>query len=128
MAENNFQLRVRKRGYNFAPRPASPESNFQLRVRKDFLDRLRTSPQIRSSAEQNFQLRVRRKPASAEQNFQLRVRRSAADPSFQAYQRQVRDLLQHQNLLQKIRERRFGGAQTFDDNFQLRVRRSPEET
>ena len=128
MAENNFQLRVRKRGYNFAPRPASPESNFQLRVRKDFLDRLRQSPQIRSSAEQNFQLRVRRKPNSAEQNFQLRVRRSAADhPSFQA--RQVRNL--HQNLLQKIRERRLfgdGGAQSFDDNFQLRVRRAPEVT
>ena len=75
MAENNFQLRVRKRG--------SPESNFQLRVRKDFLDRLRSSaispPQIRSSAEDNFQLRVRRGPSNAERNFQLRVRRS--DPS-----------------------------------------------
>jgi len=107
MAENNFQLRVRKRG--------SPESNFQLRVRKDFLDRLRSSaispPQIRSSAEDNFQLRVRRGPSNAERNFQLRVRRS--DPST------LRD-----NLLGKIRDRRFQP----DQNFQLRVRRSPELT
>merc|ERR1712083_1150222 len=111
MAENNFQLRVRKRG--------SPESNFQLRVRKDFLDRLRASPQIRSSAEQNsnFQLRVRRKPSSAERNFQLRVRRS--DP-LDTYQRSLRE-----TLLEKIRDRRFNAA---DHNFQLRVRRSPEFT
>jgi len=109
MAENNFQLRVRKRG--------SPESNFQLRVRKDFLDRLRASPQIRSSAEDNFQLRVRRKPSSAERNFQLRVRRS--DP-LETYQRSLR-----QTLLDKIRDRRFNSA---DHNFQLRVRRSPEFT
>merc|ERR1711935_1116484 len=109
MAENNFQLRVRKRG--------SPESNFQLRVRKDFLDRLRASPQIRSSAEQNsnFQLRVRRKPSSAERNFQLRVRRS--DPN----------LSLRQTFLEKIRERRFQPL-VADKNFQLRVRRSPELT
>merc|ERR1711962_1542284 len=94
MAENNFQLRVRKRG--------SPESNFQLRGRKDFLDRLRASPQIRSSAEENFQFRVRR-----------------SDP-LETYQRSLR-----QTLLDKIRDRRFNSA---DHNFQLRVRRSPEFT
>merc|ERR1712086_372297 len=87
MAENNFQLRVRKRG--------AAENNFQLRVRKDFMDRLRNPPQIRSSAEDNFQLRVRRKPSSAERNFQLRVRRS--DPN----------LSLRQTFLEKIRERRF---------------------
>ena len=50
MAENNFQLRVRKRGSDFGHQPSlrnSAESNFQLRVRKDFLDRLRSSPQVR---------------------------------------------------------------------------------
>merc|ERR1739846_231904 len=114
MAENNFQLRVRKRGSDFGQQPSlrnSAESNFQLRVRKDFLDRLRSSPQIRSSAEDNFQLRVRRKPSSAERNFQLRVRRS--DP-LDTYQRSLR-----QTLLEKIRDRRFNSA---DHNFQLRVR------
>ena len=50
-AENNFQLRVRKRA---GPRA---ESNFQLRVRKNILDRLRAMPQTRSAAEDNFQLR-----------------------------------------------------------------------
>ena len=50
-AENNFQLRVRKRA---GPRA---ESNFQLRVRKNILDRLRAMPQTRSAAENNFQLR-----------------------------------------------------------------------
>lgn len=118
MAENNFQLRVRKRGVEFA-KPLSAESNFQLRVRKDFLDRLRESPHIRSSAEENFQLRVRRKPSMAERNFQLRVRR--ADPDvLDAYQRSVR-----RSLLERMRDRRFGQS---DDNFQLRVRRSPEAT
>lgn len=107
MAENNFQLRVRKRG--------AAENNFQLRVRKDFMDRLRNPPQIRSSAEDNFQLRVRRKPSSAERNFQLRVRRS--DPN----------LSLRQNFLEKIRERRFQPLAA-DQNFQLRVRRSPELT
>merc|ERR1712018_38331 len=95
MAENNFQLRVRKRGLGMPLHSA--ESNFQLRVRKDFLDRLRSSPQICSSAEDNFQLRVRRKPSSAERNFQLRVRRS--DPNnADTYQRSLR-----QTLLEKIR-------------------------
>ena len=107
MAENNFQLRVRKRG--------AAENNFQLRVRKDFMDRLRNPPQIRSSAEDNFQLRVRRKPSSAERNFQLRVRRS--DPN----------LSLRQTFLEKIRERRFQPLAA-DKNFQLRVRRSPELT
>merc|ERR1711997_1306514 len=65
-------LRDRRRG-------SMAENNFQLRVRKDFMDHLRNPPQIRSSAEDNFQLRVRRKPSSAERNFQLRVRRS--DPN-----------------------------------------------
>merc|ERR1711935_316723 len=107
MAENNFQLRVRKRG--------AAENNFQLRVRKDFMDRLRNPPQIRSSAEDNFLLRVRRKPSSAERNFQLRVRRS--DPN----------LSLRQTFLEKIRERRFQPLAA-DKNFQLRVRRSPELT
>jgi hypothetical protein len=107
MAENNFQLRVRKRG--------AAENNFQLRVRKDFMNRLRNPPQIRSSAEDNFQLRVRRKSSSAERNFQLRVRRS--DPN----------LSLRQTFLEKIRERRFQPLAA-DQNFQLRVRRSPELT
>lgn len=68
-SDNNFQLRVRKRGFNDNRQAA--ESNFQLRVRKDFLDRIRQTPQIRSSAEQNFQLRVRRQPDS---NFQVILR------------------------------------------------------
>jgi len=114
MAENNFQLRVRKRGS-----PVQSNSNFQLRVRKDFMDQLRTSPQTRSSAENNFQLRVRRKPSSAERNFQLRVRRSDSNPQ-DSYQRSLR-----QTLLERIRDRRFNSA---DNNFQLRVRRSPELT
>jgi len=112
MAENNFQLRVRKRG--------SPESNFQLRVRKDFMDRLRSSPQLRSSAEDNFQLRVRRKPSSAERNFQLRVRRSDPNLLDTLHQRSLR-----RTILDGIRDRRFNSA---DQNFQLRVRRSPELT
>jgi len=116
MAENNFQLRVRKRGIGY-DKPLSAESNFQLRVRKDFLDRIREAPQIRSNAESNFQLRVRRKPTMAERNFQLRVRRG--DPGMMdAYQRSVR-----RSLLERMRERRFAKS---DDNFQLRVRRSPE--
>ncbi len=120
-AENNFQLRVRKRSQDYSPLAA--ESNFQLRVRKSFLDRLRQNPQLRSAAEDNFQLRVRRKPSTAEQNFQLRVRRS--NPmAWEAYQRQAR-MLNQQNLLEKIRDRRFG-QQVMDDNFQLRVRRSAE--
>ena len=65
-AENNFQLRVRKRAQPLAG------SNFQLRVRKDLLDRIRSVPQIRSPAENNFQLRVRRGRPGAERNFQLR--------------------------------------------------------
>lgn len=86
-AENNFQLRVRKRGQSFSPKPMA-ESNFQLRVRKDLLDRYRSVPQIRSSAaESNFQLRVRKSyPMAAENNFQLRVRKPypmAAENNFQ---------------------------------------------
>ena len=114
MADNNFQLRVRKRSRGISL--PSAESNFQLRVRKDFLDRIRESPHIRSSAENNFQLRVRRGPSHAERNFQLRVRKS--DPEM--YQREAR-----QTLLEKIRDRRFGQRMA-DNNFQLRVRRSPE--
>ena len=116
MADNNFQLRVRKRSRGISL--PSAESNFQLRVRKDFLDRIRESPHIRSSAENNFQLRVRRGPSHAERNFQLRVRKS--DPEM--YQREAR-----QTLLEKIRDRRFGQRMA-DNNFQLRVRRSPEST
>merc|ERR1712223_62184 len=126
MAENNFQLRVRKRGSDFGHQPSlrnSAESNFQLRVRKDFLDRLRSSPQIRSSAEDNFQLRVRRKPSSAERNFQLRVRRSDPNSNADTYQRSLR-----QTLLDKIRDRRFNPLSSAGQNSQLRVRRSPEIT
>merc|ERR1712223_1183907 len=126
MAENNFQLRVRKRGSDFGHQPSlrnSAESNFRLRVRKDFLDRLRSSPQIRSSAEDNFQLRVRRKPSSAERNFQLRVRRSDPNSNADTYQRSLR-----QTLLDKIRDRRFNPLSSAGQNFQLRVRRSPEIT
>jgi len=115
MADSNFQLRVRKRSRGFSQ--PSAESNFQLRVRKDFLDRLREAPHIRSSAEDNFQLRVRRGPSAADRNFQLRVRKS--DPLMH---RSVR-----QTLLEKIRDRRFGQRMA-DNNFQLRVRRSPEQT
>jgi len=120
MAENNFQLRVRKRGaaennFQLRVRKSAAENNFQLRVRKDFMDRIRNPPQIRSSAEDNFQLRVRRKPSSAERNFQLRVRKS--DPN----------LSLRQTFLEKIRERRFQPLAA-DQNFQLRVRRSPELT
>ena len=118
MADNNFQLRVRKRSWgNTLP---SAESNFQLRVRKDFLDRIRQSPHLRSTAENNFQLRVRRGPSHAERNFQLRVRKS--DPNMPIGQRAAR-----QTLLEKIRDRRFGQRMA-DNNFQLRVRRSPELT
>jgi len=118
MADNNFQLRVRKRSWgNTLP---SAESNFQLRVRKDFLDRIRESPHLRSAAENNFQLRVRRGPSHAERNFQLRVRKS--DPNMPIGQRSAR-----QTLLEKIRDRRFGQRMA-DNNFQLRVRRSPELT
>lgn len=117
-AENNFQLRVRKRAI---PRA---ESNFQLRIRKDLLNRIRTSPQIRSAAENNFQLRVR-KAGSAERNFQLRVRRSEneepqndieydMEPDF--FSRHVR-----QNLLDQIRDRRFGRRPVAENNFQLRI-------
>merc|ERR1712004_665323 len=103
MADNNFQLRVRKRSWgNTLP---SAESNFQLRVRKDFLDRIRQSPHLRSTAENNFQLRVRK-----------------SDPNMPIGQRAAR-----QTLLEKIRDRRFGQRMA-DNNFQLRVRRSPELT
>merc|ERR1719222_1475220 len=98
----------------------SAESNFQLRVRKDFLDRIRESPHLRSAAENNFQLPVRRGPSHAERNFQLRVRKS--DPNMPIGQRAAR-----QTLLEKIRDRRFGQRMA-DNNFQLRVRRSPELT
>merc|ERR1711902_60748 len=102
-AENNFQLRVRKRATPMA------ESNFQLRVRKDILNRIRSVPQIRSAAENNFKLRVR-KAGSAERNFQLRVRRSGneenqpdmdyvIEPDY--FNRHVR-----QTLLDQIRDRR----------------------
>lgn len=117
-AENNFQLRVRKRATPMA------ESNFQLRVRKDILNRIRSVPQIRSAAENNFQLRVR-KAGSAERNFQLRVRRSGneenqpdmdyvMEPDY--FNRHVR-----QTLLDQIRDRRFGRRPMAENNFQLRI-------
>merc|ERR1712018_879595 len=61
----------------------------------------------RSSAENNFQLRVRKRAQPlAGANFQLRVRK---------------------NLLDQIRDRRFGRRPSAENNFQLRIRRSPEE-
>lgn len=69
--DNNFQLRVRKRGM--------PGSNFQLRVRKPFP----------SGGNNNFQLRVRKSGGNPfngndkRSNFQLRVRRPFNDNNFQ---------------------------------------------
>merc|ERR550539_688768 len=65
-ADNNFQLRVRKRGMQ-------PNSYFQLRVRKPFP----------SGGDSNFQLRVRKSyPGYKRSNFQLRVRRPFNDNNF----------------------------------------------
>ena len=70
--DNNFQLRVRKRGMQ-------PNSNFQLRVRKPFP----------SGGNNNFQLRVRKSGGNPfngndkRSNFQLRVRRPFNDNNFQ---------------------------------------------
>ena len=139
-AENNFQLRVRKR----SPMPLAA-SNFQLRVRKDLLDRIRSAPALRSAAEDNFQLRVRKggRPG-AERNFQLRVRKSAGAaggpaaeldeseyagtaPGIMEYAEGAADRFDRslrRTLLDQIRDRRFGRRPTAENNFQLRIRRS----
>lgn len=128
-AENNFQLRVRKR---VGPRA---ESNFQLRVRKNILDRLRAMPQTRSAAEDNFQLRVRKARPGAERNFQLRVRRNGDDgPEMsqvtqpeteeEDYDADLFNRSVRRTLLDQIRDRRFARRPTAENNFQLRIKRS----
>lgn len=128
-AENNFQLRVRKRGQSYSM--PSAESNFQLRVRKDFLDRIREVPQLRSSAEDNFQLRVRRGGQSlAERNFQLRVRKAGDRRSM--LEKIIRDRTLRSAAAAddnfQLRVRKAQPMSMAENNFQLRVRRSPEET
>jgi len=125
-AENNFQLRVRKR----AGAQQFAGANFQLRVRKDLLDRIRSVPQIRSPAENNFQLRVRRGRPGAERNFQLRVRRGDNDNESEQPEYGINTMFSlpvRRNLLDQIRDRRFGRRPSAENNFQLRIRRSPEE-
>merc|ERR1711981_1311703 len=111
-------------------RRSSAENNFQLRVRKDLLDRIRSVPQIRSPAENNFQLRVRRGRPGAERNFQLRVRRGDNDNESEQPEYGINTMFSlpvRRNLLDQIRDRRFGRRPSAENNFQLRIRRSPEE-
>jgi len=127
-ADNNFQLRVRKRGM--------PNSNFQLRVRKPFPSggnnfqlRVRKSLFGNDYKRSNFQLRVRR-PFN-DNNFQLRVRKSY--PSADNFQLRVRKSLYP---LDRVAKAYPSGDSNFQlrvrkampsDNFQLRVRKSDSE-